>query len=48
MNLKQLMKQETITLNKKNTLQNLMSNLFKTIVVGRRSNLIVKGKIDNN
>lgn len=52
MNIEQLMKfrlrqmeqESNSTLIKKNTLQKLMGTLYKTIVVGSRSNIIVKGK----
>jgi hypothetical protein len=44
--LRQLEKETKTNLKKKKTLQNLIGNLYKFIMVGKRSNLIVKGKID--
>jgi hypothetical protein len=42
------MEKETKTTLKKNWLQNLIGNTYKAIGVGNRSNLTVKGKMDND
>ena len=46
--LRQMEKETKTTKRKKNPLQNLIGNLYKALGVRNRSNLMVKGKVDND